>query len=56
MGFVDVPLHRIHLTSDLITGSVVVGVRVNLPVPGITFLLGNDLAGGNVWGQLFNTT
>ncbi|XP_035240901.1 uncharacterized protein LOC118209570 [Anguilla anguilla] len=51
MGFVDVPLHRIHLISDLITGNVVVGVRKNLPVPGITFLLGNDLAGGNVWGH-----
>lgn len=30
---------------------VVVGVRSALPVPGITFILGNDLAGGNVWGE-----
>ncbi|KAG5830190.1 hypothetical protein ANANG_G00307450, partial [Anguilla anguilla] len=51
MGFVDVPLHRIDLISDLVTGSVVVGVRPSLPVPGVTFILGNDLAGGNVWRQ-----
>ncbi|XP_073781537.1 uncharacterized protein isoform X2 [Danio rerio] len=51
MGFVDVPLHRIHLSSTIISGDVVVGVRSALPVPGITFILGNDLAGGNVWGE-----
>lgn len=49
MGFVEVPLHRIHLTSKLVSGNVVVGVRAVLPVRGVTFILGNDLAGGNVW-------
>lgn len=49
MGFVEVPLHRIHLKCDLVTGDVVVGVRRSLPVPGVTFILGNYLAGGNVW-------
>ncbi len=49
MGFVEVLLHRIHLTSKLVTGNVVVGVCAVLPVPGVTFILGNDLAGGNVW-------
>ncbi len=49
MGCTDVPLHRIHLNSKLVSGDVVVGVRAMLPVPGVTFILGNDLAGGNVW-------
>ncbi len=48
MGFVEVPLHRIHLSSAIVSGDVIVGVRSALPVPGITFILGNDLAGGNV--------
>merc|ERR1711867_166670 len=48
LGIIDVPLHRIHLNSDLISGPVVVGVRPNLPIQGVSVLLGNDLAGGKV--------
>lgn len=48
LGQIDVPLHRIYLKSDLITGSVVVGVRPSLPVDGVTMLLGNDLARNKV--------
>ena len=51
MGFLDVPLHRVHLESELVCGDVVVGVQDSLPIPGVTFLLGNDLAGGNVWSR-----
>lgn len=51
IAFVEVPLHRIHLSSAIVSGDVVVGVGSALPVPGITFILGNDLAGGNVWGR-----
>ncbi|VDH97310.1 Hypothetical predicted protein [Mytilus galloprovincialis] len=36
------------LLEDLITGPVVVGVRPNLPVEGVTLLLGNDLARNKV--------
>ncbi|VDI36073.1 Hypothetical predicted protein [Mytilus galloprovincialis] len=36
LGCIDVPLHRIYLKSDLITGPVIVGVRPNLPVEGVT--------------------
>ena len=36
------------MRSDLITGRVVVGVRPSLPVEGVSFILGNDLAGGRV--------
>lgn len=51
MGFGEVPLHQIHLSSAIVSGDVVVGVRSALPVSGITFILGNGLAGGNVWGR-----
>ncbi|KAK3106188.1 hypothetical protein FSP39_014556 [Pinctada imbricata] len=48
LGVIDVPLHKIYLKSDLITGPVIVGVRPTLPVQGVSLLLGNDLAGGKV--------
>ena len=41
MTFIPVPLHKIHLESDLISDCVVVGVRPSLQVAGIDFLLGN---------------
>ena len=47
-GFVNVPLHRIYLKSNLISGPVVVGTRPTLPIKGVALLLGNDLAGGRV--------
>ena len=43
-----VPLHKVKLVSDLVTGSVVVGTRPTLPIKGVSLLLGNDLAGGKV--------
>ncbi|XP_076036100.1 uncharacterized protein LOC143022050 [Oratosquilla oratoria] len=42
------PLHKIYLTSDLVTGPVEVAVIDSLPVPGIQLLLANDLAGSKV--------
>ncbi|VDI47747.1 Hypothetical predicted protein [Mytilus galloprovincialis] len=48
LGCIDVPLHRIYLKSDLITGPVIVGVRPNLHIEGVTLLLGNDLARNKV--------
>ena len=44
----NVPLHKVKLVSDLVTGSVVVGTRPTLPIKGVSLLLGNDLAGGKV--------
>ena len=44
----NVPLHKVNLVSDLVTGSVVVGTRLTLPIKGVSLLLGNDLAGGKV--------
>ena len=42
--FGAVPLREVHLTSDLVSGPVTVGVVLSLPIGGIS-LLGNDLAG-----------
>ena len=47
-GFVNVPLHNIYLSSDLLTGLVAVGIRPSLPFKGVHLLLGNDLAGDEV--------
>ena len=47
-GFKKVPLHLVILVSDVVSGSVVVGVLNTLPVKGVSMLLGNDLAGGKV--------
>ena len=47
-GFVNVPLHNIYLSSDLVTGLVAVGIRSSLPFKGFHLLLGNDLAGDKV--------
>ena len=52
MDVLRMPLHQIHLQSDLISGPVVVGVRPNLPVKGVSLILGNDLAGGKVQPHL----
>lgn len=49
MGYTDVPLHRANLVSDLVSECVVVVACPPLPVAGVSFILGNDLAGGNVW-------
>ena len=51
IDIISVPLHRINLKSDLISGTVIVGVRPELPVKGVSMLLGNDLAGGKVLPQ-----
>ena len=48
MNIINVPLHKIKLKSDLVSGTVVVGVRPELPVKDVSMLLGNDLAGGKV--------
>ncbi|XP_066956281.1 uncharacterized protein [Macrobrachium rosenbergii] len=44
-GIVTIPLCRLHLSCDLFTKYVVVGVVESLPVKGVEFLMGNDLAG-----------
>ena len=47
-GFINVPLHNMYLSSDLVTGHVAVSIRPSIPFKGIHLLLGNDLAGDKV--------
>ena len=47
-GVQSIPLHTVVLKSDIVSGSVVVGVCDTLPVDGVSMLLGNDLAGARV--------
>ena len=47
-GVEAIPLHRVHVDSELVTGLFVVGVCDSLPVDGVSMLLGNDLAGSLV--------
>lgn len=49
MVCVNVPLHQVYLKSELVTGLVTLGVCSQLPVDGVDFILGNDLAGGKVF-------
>ena len=45
---VSVPLYQISLDSEIVCGTVIVGVVDSLPMQGISMLLGNDLAGERV--------
>ena len=48
MGVVSVPLHFVNVRSELVSGLFRVGVHLGLPVKGVTFVMGNDIAGGKV--------
>lgn len=50
MGVVKVPLHRIHLQCELVSGFVKVGIRSSFPVKGVAFILWNfpDVFAANV--------
>ena len=47
-GTVNIPLHHVNLSSDLVTGHVVIGIKPALPFKGFHLPLGNDLAGDKV--------
>ena len=47
-SYVPVPLRRVVLKSGLVSGVVTVGVVPSLPIDGVDFTLGNDLAGDKV--------
>ena len=46
--FTSIPLHNAYLSSDLVSGHVVVGILPWLPFDGVHLLLGIDLAGSKV--------
>ena len=39
LGFISVPLHKIFLKSDLLSGYVTVGIRPNLPIKGLSNMM-----------------
>ena len=47
-GTLNIPLHHVNLSSDLVTGLVVIGIKTSLPFKGVHLLLCNDLAGDKV--------
>ena len=47
-GTVNILLHHVNLSSDLVTVLVVIGIKPSLPFKGVHLLLGNDLAGDKV--------
>lgn len=49
MGCLSLPLRDLYLMSDLVTSPVTLGVCSHLPVDGVDVILGNDLAGGDVF-------
>ena len=48
LGWLKVPFHKVYLRSNLVSGVVTVGVRPTLPIQGIAFIMGNNLAGVKV--------
>jgi len=48
LGTMQVPLHQVQLSSDIVSGPIVVGLRPSLPVRGVSLILGNDVAGCRV--------
>ncbi len=52
MSTLTVPLHMVKLSSGLVNGEIVVGVRPALPVEGVHLILGNELAGERVWADI----
>lgn len=47
-GYISAPLHKVFLASNIVNGPVVVGIVSLLPIDGVAFVLGNDLAGTRV--------
>lgn len=54
LNVLSVPLHKIMLTSEIVSGEVVIGVRPSLPVDGVHIILGNNLAGDKVWPDVLS--
>lgn len=45
-GYLSSPLHTLNLQTALFSGELVVAICPYLPTEGVSFFLGNDLAGG----------
>ena len=51
MGLISVPIHVVNLHTELVSGPVMIGIRPTLSVQGVSFILGNDLAGEQVMSE-----
>ncbi|XP_059831899.1 uncharacterized protein LOC132397305 [Hypanus sabinus] len=51
-----VPLHKVIMDCELVSGPVEIGVRSDFPRTDADVLLGNDLAGGKVWAAMTMTS
>ncbi|KAM9440555.1 uncharacterized protein Hap1MRO34_025796 [Clarias gariepinus] len=49
MTVIRAPLHKLYLETKSFSGFVKVAVRTALPVSGISFILGNDIAGNQIF-------
>ena len=47
-SYPSAPLHQVYISSSHVNGPVTVSITSSLPIDGIDFLLGNNLAGGKV--------
>lgn len=52
LSILRIPVHTVHLECQLVSGPVRVGVRDQMPVPGVDLILGNDLAGTEVFPKI----
>lgn len=48
MGYIAHPVHCVYIQSKLVTGFFPVAACPALPIKGVAFLMGNDIAGGKV--------
>ena len=49
MSVIRAPLHFAQLHSQFVSGEFQIAVRPKLPIAGVDFILGNDIAGGKVF-------
>lgn len=47
-GYLHLPMHTLNLQTSLVSGSVDVAICPYIPIDGVSFILGNDLAGDRV--------
>ena len=52
LGLITVPRHIVEIDCKLVQGVVPVGIRPELPLKGVSMVLGNDLAGSRVWAEV----
>uniref|UniRef100_A0AAV2JDV4 Major facilitator superfamily (MFS) profile domain-containing protein n=1 Tax=Knipowitschia caucasica TaxID=637954 RepID=A0AAV2JDV4_KNICA len=49
LSYVPAPLHNVYIESNLVSGVFPVAVRDQVPIDGVEFIMGKDIAGGEVY-------